>query len=459
MSPFGCGMNAALCFEKQYFNMIRKLFLIAFILLFLHYSSGYPQAASAQTLSSFTLQEINLGLPSGTTLLNWYDSQSGNHGSPDYFGAYMTLPVAGALYLALGSDLPANDSGDGSYFAKFNGANLIGIAKPDEQGLHEMIFDGSLVHIAGTDPQPDDHSAGNHYTYNPTTNLFTKYRDRSNGLINVYHTWGLWKSASTLYAAVSAHDGTDPTTCNFGVSCFGEIYSSTNNGETWTKLSILGGYRAYDIIGYSNAIYSIYNDALEGALSMAQSPDGGLSWNAINGLTDNLRRVHLIEFNQQLVAASFDRRSLYVLDTADQAAPHPLPNNYLVGVTYPIPGTSYTDYNLFVVAKGYLYLIAEKQSPIETAVLRTNDFSSWESVIHTDKRLISISYWLDNDWLVLATAGTNAALMYIDLHENPTAVRLHSIEIPNSNRDGIEIGLLFGLIAVVFFIKILHYPE
>ncbi len=60
MSPFGCGMNAALRFEKQYFTMIRKLFLIAFILLFLHYSSGYPQAASAQTLSFLPFKKLIL---------------------------------------------------------------------------------------------------------------------------------------------------------------------------------------------------------------------------------------------------------------------------------------------------------------------------------------------------------------------------------------------------------------
>ncbi len=432
------------------------------ILLFslLIFCISIPRTAIAQSLSSFNIQEMNLGLPNGTTFLNWYDAQSGHHGSKDYFGAYMTLPITDTLYLALGSDLPANDSGDGSYFAKFDGNSLIGIAKPDEQGLHEMIYDGSLIHIAGTDPQPDTHAAGNHYTYNPATNVFTKYRDEVNGLVNVYHTWGLWKSDEILFAAVSAHDGSDPATCNYGVSCFGEIFSSINNGQTWTKLSPLGGYRAYDIIGFNNALYAIYNDSAEGALTMTKSTDGGEHWNAINGLSANLRRVHLIEFNQQLVAVSFDRASLYAVNGTDQATSHPLPSGYLAGITYSFSGTSYTDYNIMAVAKGYLYLIAEKQSLTpQTVILRTNDMVHWEHVADSSARLISIAYWSYRDWLVLASPGSSATLKYIDLHGNPTAIRIRSVQSAHSFFNGLEAILLVGLVSVILGIQVFFHRE
>ncbi|MGB9640970.1 MAG: hypothetical protein ACPL4H_08655, partial [Anaerolineales bacterium] len=298
-----------------------------FVLLTVGLAFLFYQKTAVAATSTFSLQDINLNLPSGATFLQWYNTQSGHSGSQDYFGAYMTLGVGDTLYLALGSDLPANDPGDGSYFAKFKSGNLVGIAKPDEQGLHEMIYDGSLIHIAGTDPDPDNHQAGNHYTYNPSSNIFTKYRNTTNGLVNVYHTWGLWKPSSTLYAATSAHDGSDPSQCSFGITCFGEIFSSTDNGATWISLSKLGDYRAYDIVGYNNALFAIYNDTTEGPLTIAKSMDGGLNWTVINGLSANLRRVHLIEFNNQLVAVSFDRKTLYTVNTNDQVNAYPLPQN------------------------------------------------------------------------------------------------------------------------------------
>ena len=97
-----------------------------------------------------------------------------------------------------------------------------------------MIYDGSLIHIAGTDPiSPDNWTAGNHYTYSLSSDTFTKYRDATNGLTNVIHTWGLWKSGSTLYASVSAHGGDNTT-------FMGQIFTSTNNGYTWTLTSDLG---------------------------------------------------------------------------------------------------------------------------------------------------------------------------------------------------------------------------
>ncbi len=434
-------------------RFMNRFFLIAFLLgltLTIVFSDriiveGTPLKAS----SSFTLQDINLGFPIGQTFLNWYDLQSGHHGSQDYFGAYMTLPVSDTLYLALGSDLPANDPGDGSYFASLNGSILTGIAKPDEQGLHEMIYDGSLIHIAGTDPDPDDHTAGNHYIYDPQTNQFTKYRDPTHGLVDVYHTWGLWKSTSTLYAAVGSHDGSDPTTCNFSVNCFGQIFSSSNNGKSWNKLSNLGGYRAYDVFGYNNALYTISNDTIEGALTMRKSIDGGYNWSEINSLSANLRRVHLIEFNNQLISVSFDRQKLYGLNNYDQATSYPLPNGYLAGITYPITGTSYTDYNILAVAKGYLYIVAENPSTLETAILRTNDLINWEGVVHTSERMISLAYWPYWDWLVVATPGSQASLKSIDLYGSPTAVTINSFSQSTLSYKWILAGLFLGLAGIV----------
>ncbi|MFH1633710.1 MAG: sialidase family protein, partial [Chloroflexota bacterium] len=282
--------------KKPIFFILITLTVLTGIISFHHISyvsahtANQSLAANAhpQSVSNVTLEEINLGLSGEQILKDWYEAQSSNTGDNTYFGAYVTLPVGSDLYIGLGSARPAEDSGDGAYFAKFDGTNLTGIDEPNEQGFHEMIYDGSLVHIACTDPMsPDDWTAGNHYTYSPG-GAFTKYRDAASGLKNVYHTWGLWKSDSTLYAAVSAHEGDNTT-------FVGQIFTSTNNGYTWTLTSDLGGYRAYDIIGFDDDLYAIHNDVLGGVLTMTKNTDGGINWTDI--ITDGVRRVHMLEFD------------------------------------------------------------------------------------------------------------------------------------------------------------------
>ena len=383
--------------------------------------------ACPQSASNVTLEEISLGLSDGQTLKGWYEAQSENTGDNTCFGAYVTLPVTDTLYIGIGSARPAEGSGDGAYFANFindTSPILTGIAEPNEQGFHEMIYDGSLIHIAGTDPHPDNQTAGNHYTYSPC-NTFTKYRDATNGLKYVYHTWGLWKSGSNLYASVSAHDGTYPDSCTYGMTCMGQIFTSANNGSTWTHTSDLGGYRAYDVICFDDDLYAIYNDEYQGVLTMAKSTDGGTTWNDV--ITDSVRRVHMVEFKNQLIAVSFDREYLHTINITGTVTTHTLPTGYRVGASY--SQTAYSDYNIMTVADDYLYLIAERQSPKEQAIMRTSDLSCWERMVHTDTLMISLSYWPNKEWLVIATPGIDAKLLKVDLSGSPTAITLHSFQV------------------------------
>lgn len=394
-----------------------------------------PVVVSAQTVNlasgDLSLEEINLGLLNEQTLKQWYEINSGNHGDEYKFGAYVTLGVGNDLYIGMGSARPAEDIGDGSYFARFNGANLVAIAKPNEQGLHKMFYDGEFIHIAGTDPQPPDGwEAGNHYTYSPTSYNFTKYRDVTNGLTNVIHTWGLWKPETTLYAAVSSHDGSFPASCTYGVTCMGQIFTSLDNGATWTFKSNLGDYRAYDIRGFNEKLYAIHNDEYQGPLSMSQSTDDGNTWSVLPGLTDNLLRVHMIEFKNRLLAVSFDRQQLAGVDNAGNISFYPLPMGYRVGTTY--EEGCYTDYQVMTVAKSELYLIAEKQSTGERVILRTYTLTDWEQIATSDHPFISLSYWWLKDWLVIASAGTDAALWKVDLDVNPTVIPLQSLQVHKS---------------------------
>jgi hypothetical protein len=384
---------------------IAKILGLLFLMILLTPASPSAHARSPKANS---LQEINLGL-SGQTLKDWYQAQSGNTGHADYFGAYITLPVEDQLYIGLTSARAAENSGDGSYFAVFDGTNLAGIAEPNEQGLHKMIYDGSLIHIAGTDPHPDDQTAGNHYTYNVSNGAFTKYRDSVNGLIDIYHTWGLWKSGSILYATTSGHiEGDGPS--------IGQVFASADNGATWTKkANLVDAYRAYDIIGFNNALYALHTEAFDSPYSLSKSTDGGVTWNVIAPLASSLHRVHMIEFNNMLLMVSYDRTKFYALDSSDNITTYSLPNRYLVGASY--EGETYIDYNLMVVGGNYLYLIAEKQAANRQAVLRTFNLQRWDKMDETREKLISLSYWPAMDWLVAATPGTEAKLLKLDLSE------------------------------------------
>lgn len=397
---------------------IHLLFKIA-ILVFVLSCVFIPTAAQPQLTSNIPLEELDLGLGENT-LLEWYNTQSGLAGSEALFGAYVTQPIGNDLYIGLASYRPAENDGDGSYFAKFDGIQLSGIGHFDEQGIHEMFWDGTQIHIAGTDPHnvvtPDNNwDTGNHYTYDPIMNSFTKYRDVDNGLLYAFHTWGLWKVGYHLFAAASSHDGTYPSECEYAVTCMGQIFLSINNGATWTKLANLGNYRAYDIIGYKGDLYATHNDELTGPLSLSKSSDGGISWDIFPDLTHNIRRSHLEIFNGKLIAASFDRTIIYAVDDAENVSTHPLPPGYLLGAGY-ADRPAYSDYKILTTAGGYLYLIAEDINTNESVILRTFNLETWQEVTRMDGKLISLSYWQDHNWLVTSSNGTNAKLWVADLN-------------------------------------------
>lgn len=395
-----------------------RLFIRVVILIFAFISITVPIFAHPQSHNDISLEEIDLGLTG--TLLQWYNTQSGLAGSETYFGAYVLQAVGENLYIGLGSYRPAENDGDGSYFAKYDGASISGIGPFDEQGIHEILWDGTQIQIAGTDPHDvatpgNNWDTGNHYTYNPVTNSFTKYRDVDNGLVYAFHTWGLWKEGYLLFAAASSHDGTYPTECDYGLTCVGQIFLSINNGATWTKLANLGDYRAYDIIGHNNYLYAIHNDELTGPLSLSKSSDGGTSWNTFPALTHNIRRCHMATFNGQLIAIRFDRTSIYGIDIADNITTYSLPSDLLVGTGY-ADRPAYSDYNVMITADGYLYLIAEDQNSSENVILRTHNLETWQEVTRTDENLISLTFWKQNNWLVTSSNGLNAKLWMIDLN-------------------------------------------
>lgn len=420
---------------------IRIFFILITLFLLLFLGNEEPSVhAQLQQQNYFHLQEIDLGLVVGQTLKEWYDDESAYVGNDTYFSAYITLPVENELYIGLGT-ARAGES-DGAYLARFDGSNLHGIGNLDEQGVHEMIWDGSLVHIAGSDPI-DDHTAGNHYTYNPHESL-TKYRNAANGLPNVVHSWGLWHVEETLYEAASTYNN-----CDSGESC-GQIFSSTDNGETWTKKSDLGEYRAYDVFGFNGNLYAIYNDEYKDPLTLAKSTDDGETWNDIPILHEDVHRVHILEFKNKLLVVSWDRTKIYALDTNDNISTYTLPSSYKVGASY--SETHYTDYNLMAVADGYLYLIVEEQNVAKHTIVRTNDLINWKWTVNTNEKLTSLSYWEKKNWLVTSTTGSNAKLLKVNLRGEPSAVLVTNFQGRNQIIAPWKLAILFLLVGTVGFL-------
>jgi len=363
------------------------------------------------------LEEIGLGI--SVSLKEWYQTQSGLTGNDAYFGAYVTLPIEDELYIGLASARPAENFGDGAYFAKFDGTQISGIGHFDEQGIHEMIWDGEVIHIAGTDPhnvitEGNNWDTGNHYNYSLDDQTLTKYRDPVNGLVYAFHSWGLWKDDNILYAAVSSHDGSYPSDCEYGVTCFGQIFSSTNNGITWTLKANLGDYRAYHIIGNGDQLYAISNDELTGPLSLSRSSDSGETWFLFPELIHNVGRSHMVVHQDRVIATSFDRSSIYSVDRSNNIEIHPLPAGFLLGTGY-ADRPAFSDYKILKTASGYLYLIAEDQNTYERVIFRTFNLEDWQEIVRTSENLISLSFWPANNWLVTSSNGINAKLWEADL--------------------------------------------
>ncbi len=398
-------------------------FLEKYNLLMLSSSSENDKAPEINTSidhSDAAFEELVPGL----IWSKWYRETSGYSPDPKQFGAYVTLPVGNDLYIGFGTGPPTR--GDGALITRFDGKNIEAIGSLAEEGVHEMIWDDrtGTLHIAGTDPSwPDDWNAGNHYTYVPSyLPGITKHRDPENGLVNVIHTWGLWMSKNhELYAAVNSQDGKFTRDMNlprrifyrirrifdhlyhFGVTRIGQIFKSTDNGVNWQHVSDIGYFRAYDIIGFNDKLYTVYIDKPELPFKLAVSEDNAKNWKDVT--QKYIRHSSLTLFQDKLLAISYDGKSIYSI-RADTLSTNRLPE-----------GFEFADnYNILAVGNNHLYCICKDENDTYV-ILRTQDLYKWEHVVCTDKKLISLSCWQTKNWLVASGTGIQAKLWKIDIHQ------------------------------------------
>lgn len=383
----------------------------------------------------------------GINWRQWYRETSGYSPDPKHFGASITLPVGNDLYIGLGTGLPS--LGDGALIARFDGKSLEPIGSLAEEGVHEMVWDHhtGTLHIAGTDPSwPDDWSAGNHYSYKTgqESNII-KHRDPINGLVNVIHTWGLWMSDDhILYAAVNSQDGSFTRDRNilrrifnrinfifnesyystdYGVTRKGQIFKSTDSGASWHHVGDLGYFRAYDIIGFNDKLYAIYTDMPGSPSKLAVSEDRGKKWRDVS--PHYIQQVHLTQFQDKLLAVSLSGKSIYAVGSEDTITEYHLPKGFRVA-------SDFVEVYFNVVAAGNDYLYAITTAGDGTnCILRTADLLSWEQIVCTDQKLISISYWRAQNSLVVSSEGIHAELWKIDIDR----LRLVTRSMPDSRRN------------------------
>lgn len=353
--------------------------------IFLVASGLVLQCETAQEVVPRELEELAPGFP----YASWFAEHTGFDPVPDDFAAYTMLPVSGTLYLGFGAGLPA--AADGALLGAFDDEGLWAVAQLDEQGMLDMAADQGVLLIPGVDPCcPDGWEAGNFYTYAASTGL-TKWRN----LPNVFHAWGVWHDAANqVYLATSAHRGDSVS--------IGEIWRTGDLGAHWARIASgadgVGGYRTYDVLGHRGRLYATSAESRNSCVLVAQ-PEVGTAWMPV--LPDaRLACYHrLVSFGDALVAVDSTRRRLQIVTGQGGALQRELP--FTIGEM---------SLNWATVAGGHLYALSN-----DGRILLTRDLVLWETVAEMDHEFVTIQYWPQKSWLVLAGRGMNAALWKLEL--------------------------------------------
>ncbi len=336
-------------------------------------------------------------LVDGYDWANFYQNSTSVSPNTDHFGGYVFSEFNNDLYLGIGNCRPA-DCGTG-LVAKYNGSQVESVGIVDDEGINEIVSYGNTLYVGGPDPH-EDWTLGNFYKYSNGT--WHKIRTGS-GLTNVIHMWGLYVDANgVIYAAVSSHIGDNLT-------WFGEIFKSTDGGNTFVSTSHLGDYRAFDVFGFNSKLYGLQVTDVVADNNLSVSSDGGYNWTTIKA-DGGLRRTHMIEFNNNLLALGGGTLNnvIYALDKNNNFTQYNL--DFRVGVQY-TDADYYSNYNEFVVAQdGYLYTMTSDGS-----IMRTNNLTNWQTVADTGKEIISIGYWGDQNKIVFSTRGSGASIYTIQL--------------------------------------------
>jgi len=354
-----------------------------------------PLDIAAPATATDWLAELIPGMDYGA----WFTRYTGK-GLSDHFAAYAVAPLGGTLYAGFGAARPGEN--DGSLLASSDGITITAVYTPTEQGFIDMELSDGTLYFPGPDPtdvvaKPDHQwNWGNFYVYTPPATVIKR-----RNLPDVIHAWGEWfdPASNTLYTIVGAHLGDYKTWT-------GGVFSSTDAGANWTQLADrdqgVGEYRTYDIIGFHDKLYVVWNDVYGDPCGLAFSSDGGASWTRIPEMDQQtVCRTRLVLYQDRLLIPRVDGAALFAVDAAGAVTAHDLPGFRIADWAY--------NY-LAEDGEGRLYAVAD-----EGQILRTADLASWETLVSRDLWFITLGYWPEHGWLVVGDRGWDAKLWVIDL--------------------------------------------
>ncbi len=342
------------------------------------------------TLHCESAQDVQPSVPEALApafpYASWFAQHTGFDAVPDDFAAYAMVPISDALYLGFGAGLPA--AADGALLGTYDDEGLRAVAPLDEQGVLDMVSAAGIPFIPGVDPCcPDGWEAGNVYTYSAAAGL-TKRRT----LPNVLHAWGAWYDTADdeMYVATSAHRG------DFTGSV-GEIWRSRDLGGHWERVAThengVGDYRTYDVVGHRGRLYATSADSLNSCLLVVQ-PNVGTDWTLVFPDEEVACYQRLTPFGDALVTLARARSRLLVVSGLGELSRRELP--FTVGLM---------TFHWAAVAADYLYALAD-----DGRIMVTRDLTAWETAAQADREFVTVRYWPQRDWLVLASRGTDGAL-------------------------------------------------
>lgn len=386
--------------------------------------------------SSILFAGINENFVELNESFDWDDyflAESGTAGNVNQFGAYDFAELNGELIIGIGRARPAEQSG--AMLAKFDGTTVTNLGLLNEQGVSSMVRHGDTVVISGADPAPWPTGTPPQYwawgnVYITDGNAVTKYRETS-GLRGVIHMFSVENGGgSTLYAATGSQDGThdDQTgTCVLSVTCYGEIFKSTNGGSYWESLGQLAPYRNFFVYPWSGKLFAISSDNSNIYYPYAEvSLDEGSSWSSLYFPT-NVQRTHAVEFNNQLLYLATSDNVIYGVNPDLTFTTYNL--DFQIGV-YDAALPTFRNYNQFVKdSDGHLYTIGRGGE-----IMRTRDLINWDILYDSDKNLISIGYWPSQNAIVTSERGTAGTIWKIDLDEGD-ATRIYNLSPLLNARD------------------------
>lgn len=277
------------------------------------------------------------------------------------------------------SNSPGNDVG--AHVAQVDSlGNMTAERTLDEQGVHDMLYDGDLLIVPGSDPHPDSWAFGNLYT-RTAGGVWTKLRN----MTNVIHSIGACIHEGELYVGVGAHTGDNQT-------FQGRVFRSADQGASWSS-TLVAYYRVYDVASFDGRLYATTNPTPFQRLY--SSTDDGDTWSLVSGVTPALK-PRLVVYDGRLFGVTSTGTLFGVAE-----------GNHTINF-YTLPETIADNWNVLAVHSSGFYALTGTGDKI----YHSEDMGTWNYHCDLESDCVSLTAW-DGVGLIVSEKGTAARLLLV----------------------------------------------